>query len=372
MSPIEVVDHHVIYDNPIPHIRSRHGYFPGLVKLPSGDLLALFAMGEAIDAANLTTMVSRSHDQGRTWLLEGPLYRKDPAHRFGEDSFKATVLSDGTVIATGYRFHRSDPDQLLGNPETDGMRNGDDLVSFSRDEGHTWSSPRIIPRTRPELIEASGPSIQLRNGTVLAVGSLFPMWDGTHPSGHVGVLLRSRDNGETWDDKTAFFTDPGGHFMPSEARLCEMQDGRIVALFWMTDHVAARNLPNHVTVSHDGGMSWSAPIDTGVPAQASNLMYLGGDLLLTIHCHREGETGLFVRIVDFADDQWRIVEEASIWDNALPSKVASYSQMGQSLKFGQASLLPLDNGDVLATHWAIEDGQGRILTHRLRVACDTG
>ena len=34
---------------------------------------------------------------------------------------------------------------------------------------------------------------------------------------------------------------------------------------------------------------------------------------------------------------------------------------------GQSSLLRLDDGDVLATHWAIEEGQGRILTHRLRV-----
>jgi hypothetical protein len=48
-------------------------------------------------------------------------------------------------------------------------------------------------------------------------------------------------------------------------------------------------------------------------------------------------------------------------------KVAAYATMGQDLKFGQASLLRLDDGDLLATHWAVEDGQGKILTHRLRV-----
>ena len=84
-----------------------------------------------------------------------------------------------------------------------------------------------------------------------------------------------------------------------------MQDGRIVALWWATDHAGGRNLPNHVTFSHDAGEIWSGAVDTGVGAQASNLMYLGGDLLLAIHCHREGEVGLVVRVVDFAGDRWR-------------------------------------------------------------------
>ena len=367
MAAIEVIDHHVVYDNPIPQIRSRHGYFPGLVKLRSGDLLVLFMLGEALDAANATTIVSRSHDQGRTWHLEGPLHEKDPEHRFNSDDMKATLLSDGTLIATGYRFHRTDPDEPIVNPETDGLRSGDNLVSFSRDEGRTWSHPEIVPTTRPELVEASGPSIQLRRGTILAAGSLFPLWDGTNPSGRLGVLLRSENNGETWDDKTTFFKDPTGHYAPSEPRLCEMQDDRVVALVWMMDHAEDKNLPNHVAVSHDGGMTWSDAMDTGVWGQASNLMHWKDDLLLTIHCHREGEVGLYVRLVDFAKDRWRTIEEANIWSNAPSMKVAAYATMALNLKFGQASLLRLDNGDVLATHWAVENGQSRILTHRLRV-----
>lgn len=367
MSAIEVIDHHVVYDNPMPQIRSRHGYFPGLVKLPSGDLLALFVMGEAMDAANCTTMVSRSQDEGRTWQMEGPLHEKDEGHRFNLDGMKPTVLRDGTLIATGYRFHRDDPDERLANPDTDGLRGGDDLVSFSQDEGRTWSTPRVIARTRPELVEASGPCIELHDGTILVAGSLFPMWDGTHPSGQLGVLLRSRDRGETWDDETVFFADPEKRYTASEPRLCEMQKGRVVALFWTTDHVARKNLHNHVTVSHNGGESWSGAIDTGVSAQASNLMHLGGDMLLAIHCQRERDVGLFVRVVDFANDAWRVVEETSVWGNAPASEVASYAQMALNLKFGQASFLRLENGDILATHWAVEDGQGRILTHRLRV-----
>ena len=90
-------------------------------------------------------------------------------------------------------------------------------------------------------------------------------------------------------------------------------------------------------------------------------------MLLTIHCHREGETGLYVRIVDFTDDRWRTVEESVIWGNAPSARIARYAEMGRNLRFGQPSLLPLDKGEILATHWAVEDGQGRIRTHRLRL-----
>ena len=370
MAAIETVDHHVVYDNPAPQNRSRHGYFPGLVKLPSGDLLAMFILGEALEAANTTTVVSRSHDQGRSWHFEGPIHERTSEHQYCWDGLKPTLLRDGTLIAAGYRFHRTDPDQTIANPDpdSDGLRGGDNLVSFSHDEGRTWTYPSIVPKTHPELIEHSGPVIQTDRGTILGSGSLYPMWDGTNPSGFVGVLLRSENGGETWDDRTHFFEDPTGHYAPSEPRLCEMQEDRIVALFWMMDHVNDRNMTNHMTVSHDGSATWSDPIDTGVWGQASNLMHWGNDVLLTIHCHREGEdVGLYVRIVDFAKDRWRLIKESKIWDNAPSMKVAAYATMGRNLKFGQASLLRLDNDDVLATHWAIEDGQSRILTHRLRV-----
>ena len=36
---IEILDHHVVYENPHPHNRARHGFFPGLVTLPSGETI---------------------------------------------------------------------------------------------------------------------------------------------------------------------------------------------------------------------------------------------------------------------------------------------------------------------------------------------
>ena len=46
----------------------------------------------------------------------------------------------------------------------------------------------------------------------------------------------------------------------------------------------------------------------------------------------------------------------------------AFHEFAWSIRFGQGSLTRLASGDILATHWAIQDGQGRVLTHRLRVS----
>lgn len=360
MSTIEAIGHVTIYENPIPNLLSQHAYFPGIAKLPSGDLLALFPIGEAFEAA-MTMFVSRSRDQGQTWTLEGHMYED---FELGTGSLKPTVLSDGTLVALGYGFNRDNP-EVLANPETGGMPDGANYVSFSSDEGRTWSKPEAISLSCPEILETSGPCIELHNGELIATGPPFPMWDGTMPSGLQGIVLRSRDKGKTWEDKAVYYKC--GNIAPYETRSCEMQNGRIVIMIWCLDQVAGKSLTNHVVVSHDNGMTWSDPIDTGVLGQASSVMYLGGDWLLAIHCQREGDIGLCIHIVDFTNDKWCILARTNVWDKVPSQHIGKLADMGTGLKFGQPSLLQLDNGDIMATHWAIENGQGRILTHRIRV-----
>ena len=306
MAEIRYVEGTVLYENPKPHVRSRHAYFPGLVKLPSGDLLATLMIAEAFESADGTTYLARSKDAGKSWTLEGTLYHKTALDTLTSDCMKPTVLADGSLVAMGYRFVRDDPEQSISISETGGILPGDDIVSFSDDEGRTWSAPKVIPRSRPELYELSGPAVALRSGDLVAVGALYRMPDGGNPSGQIGVLVRSRDRGRTWDDSTVFFRTEGGNLSPFEPRLCEMQDGRLVALVWAYDQAADRHHANHVVVSHDDGRTWSDPIDTGVMGQASSLIRLGGERLLTIHAHRGDEIGIFVRVVDFASDHWRL------------------------------------------------------------------
>jgi len=362
MARIEVIDHHTIYDNPIPLNRSRHGYFPGLEKLPSGELIAMYPIGEAFESPNQQLFVSRSKDNGCTWSTPQLLH---PKLKKAMISMKPTLLRDGLLVAVGYTFQHVDPEHLV-NTTTGGLAPGKNLVSFSTDNGNTWTLPRAIRLSHPEVLETSGPAIQLQSGDLLSIATPMGMWDGTKPSGHVGIVLRSKNGGKTWNDKTLYFNHPS--MSPFEARLCQMEDGRIVAIVWALDEKTGKCHNNHIAISHDDGKTWSQPIDIGVFAQASNLIALKGNKILSIHAQRESSpTGVFVRVVDLSNDQWKTLAEASVWDRAAAVKVTGFGDMGTNLKFGQPSLLALGGGEYLAYHWAIENGQGRILSHRIKV-----
>ena len=367
---IEVIESHVIFDNPKPMLRSRHGYFPGIVQLPSGDLLALVVIGEAFEAVNLRTHVLRSTDLGRTWAEEGPL-DDGAADPFPiSDFYKPWVLADGSLIALGYRFHRRDPEQPIAILETDGALPGDNAVAFSRDEGRTWTRPQVFPTSTPELVEIPSRPLQLRSGDIVATGGLFRMPDGTNPSGQFGVLLRSRDGGRTWDDRTRYFDTPDHSVAAYESHIAEIAPGHLVALCWAFALGSGRYLTNQMTVSHDDGHTWSAPIDTGIAGESANLLALGDDQVLSIHCHRGQDVGLYVRRADVRGDRWRTIEEQLIWGAGMRQQTKdgqSFHEFAWSIRFGQGSLTRLTNGDILATHWCIVDGQGRVLTHRLRV-----
>ena len=196
----------------------------------------MLVIGEAFEAVDLSTHVARSTDLGRTWQLEGALYDKSRDEVPKSDFLKPTVLSDGSLVAVGYRFLRSNPDQPIGIAETGGILPGEDVVSFSDDEGRTWTVPEVITNKCAGFLEIPGPCIATRSGDLLIFGAPFPRPDGTFPAGQLGVLLRSRDRGRSWDNGTPFFDTPGRNINPYESGACEMQDGRIVAIVWAYDH----------------------------------------------------------------------------------------------------------------------------------------
>ncbi len=395
----------------------KNAYFPGLAVLPSGDLLALLVISESFESADATTWVARSIDRGRTWNLEGPLRelsgRREiqrsctegrlsqergklgvpaPQSRYAaapivksavkanngskiSDYLKPTVLRDGSVIAIGYGFYRHDPGAGIVIADTGGVLPGEDFVTFSCDQGKSWTPYRMIPRSRPELYEISGPCIELRSGDLLAVAAPFRLPDGSNPSGRIGILMRSKDKGMSWRDEEIFFRSSGGNLTPYESRICEMESGRLVAIVWAYDTGAGRHHPNHIVVSHDDGRTWSEPLNTGIWGQASNLIWLGGDRLLTIHAHRGNEPGIYVRLVDLKGDRWTILEETAIYGTGSPMQTKpgqSQGEMFASLKFGQPSLICLPEGMILAAHWAVERGLSRIRLHRLALGSVNG
>lgn len=339
-----------IYANPDPLLVSRQALFPGLVQLPGGDMVALFSIGQAFDAADMRSFVSRSSDEGRTW--SPPLRLHDTRLVPDEqEAFKPMRLADGRLLATGYVFVRPDPLKPIVDPVTLAVPDLRIKVSWSHDDGHTWAVPKVVDIDGAPL-EMSGPGAQLPSGRIIVASSPFHL----RTDGHAGWIVASDDGGESWFKLSEFFRAPDGHIHCWECRLAAWGDGRVAAMWWAYDHSRELNLNNHIAFSSDGARTFGPAVDTGVRGQSSSLIHLEDEKLLTIHTHRETPAALTVRRVDVRRDRFVIEEELSLFASAaMGSTTANMKQQFGDLKFGQPSLLKLLSGEVLAYCWAFEN-----------------
>ena len=349
-----------IYENPDPLLVSRQALFPGIIQLPDGELLALFSIGQAFDAADMRSFVSRSRDEGRSWSPPRRLNTRESTPP-EQESFKPLLLGNGTLLATGYVFERPDPLQPIVDPVTQELPRLVPKFSLSRDMGQSWSETQPIDIGGAPL-ELSGPATQLPTGRIIAPGSPFHL----RRTGHAGWVVASDDGGASWFKLSEFYRAPGSDIHAFESRLVAWGEGRVAALWWAYDHTREVNLDNHIAFSSDGGQSFGAAVNTGVRGQSSSLIHLGGETLLTIHTHREEPAGLVVRRVNVAGDRFLIEDELELFaDPAMASTTIDMKQQFGDLKFGQPSLLRLQSGDLLAYCWSFENHQYIIKGFRL-------
>jgi sialidase-1 len=134
---MQLLDTATLYANPDPLLVSRQAAFPGLTRLPDGDILAVFSIGQAFDAADMRAYVSRSGDNARTWSAPKPLHETTFTPEESE-SFKPAALADGSVLATGYIFVRPTPLTPIVDPKNNELLPLHNKVSRSLDGGRNW------------------------------------------------------------------------------------------------------------------------------------------------------------------------------------------------------------------------------------------
>ena len=87
-------------------------------------------------------------------------------------------------------------------------------------------------------------------------------------------------------------------------------------------------------------------------------MWLEKNIILTIHSHREFPSGLIVRKVNIENDKFEILDELDLFKNEnMGSDSTNISKQFGSLKFGQPSLIKLQNNEIFATCWCYENTQ---------------
>lgn len=359
----------IIYDNPLPQLRSRHSFFPSVCQCADGSLTAVYAVGQAFESVDSTSCVSRSFDGGKSWTEPKPLFDKSQFSVPITDYCKVTALPDGRLVALGYAFLRPDPEKPIGNPEIGGLL--DDFIFFatSDDSGESWSEMHEIADHWGGHAEASAPVTVLRDGTWITPITGFPGWDGKMTGPMQGRLLRSDDGGEHWNDD-AVCMDFGTPVTCYEQRLCQLDSGTILCIGWNENTATGARMENHFTFSTDNGKTWSAPQSTGILGQASSLCALGGEKLLALHAIRRDtdRPGIYGCVVDFSEKKWNILEKKLLWEPNVPlMKDSHMAEIFAFLKFGQPGAIRLSDGDLLMTHWYAEQGQYKTCATRIRL-----
>lgn len=360
----------IIYENPLPQLKSRQSAFPFLCELPGGDILATHVIGEAFESVDATSYLSRSSDGGRTFGPPAPMFARGqglPAH---SDCCKVTLLGDGRLCALGYAYDRADPSLPLGNPQTGGLLSDTVFLSFSGDGGANWSPWQEIGCAWGPHVEASAPLTELSSGAWVTPVTGFAAWDGTMTARNCGRLLRSGDHGATWSDDTVCMAFDGDETTCFEQRLCELASGTLVCIGWNENTRTGERLPNHYTLSIDGGKTFSAPMSTGIMGQASSVCALGGEKLLALHAVRRDtdRPGIYAYVVNLSGGEWRIEDELLLWEPGVPPvRDAAMAEIFAFLKFGQPGAIRLASGQVLCCHWMQENGLYKTATTLLEL-----
>jgi hypothetical protein len=372
MKLINVIDRGVIYENPLPQLKSRHGYFPSVQQLPDKSIIAAYVKGEAFESVDQTTVMARSFNGGKIWSHDSQIYNKSHGDFPLIDYLKITYVGGDKLVAIGYEYLRKDVSLPIGNPKTGGVL--DDNVIFLKSEnlGTDWSNPIIIKTSFKEPVEASAPLTVLKDDSWVTPIANFPNWEGVIEEGYHGRLLRTNDNGATWDDSTVTMEFPRRSVTIYEQRLCQLQDsGTIVVIAWNEDVRNGKRLANHYALSHDNGYTFEEPKSTGIMGQASSVMCIGKDRVLALHSIRRDtdRPGIYGYIVNLSRYDWDIEDGGILWEPDTPvSKNIRMAEIFSCLKFGQPSAIKLFDGTYMMVHWAIEGGQGKILWTKLAIA----
>ncbi|MDB4289288.1 glycoside hydrolase [bacterium] len=242
----------------------EYGYrIPSLLTTQGGTVLAFCERRLGLhDHAQNDIVVKRSKDGGKSWGDEIIVF-EDGMNSINDPL--TVQLSNGRVMMMFARFpygwHARNAGwiKMAEKGYTDPSKNVLTFVTFSDDDGESWSKPKDISKSvKPRhWINANSPGamIQIQKGK--NKGRLItPLWGALDEPGQKGraweiAVVYSDDFGETWR-RTESRKDPEKGF-PNECQVVEAANGDLVLI--------ARNQggdpKRKKSFSKDGGLSWS-------------------------------------------------------------------------------------------------------------------
>jgi sialidase-1 len=272
--------HEVIYQNGY-----RHMHPADLIRLKNGELLLMWREATEHLSNDGDVVMLRSADGGNTWGGRSVIAATP---HVDEREGCGLQLRDGTIVVGIFynNLYRPDGTYLPDAERAEKIASQDQrylgtYIITSKDNGHTWSKPDYVDTAGMPFTNVEGPTdapIEMPDGSILmALIGYSPRGD---KGNRASVLVRSTDQGRSWNFVSTIADDPGGRlggFM--EPGIVRTRTGRLV--------VAMRNhAPQHaiwVTHSDDDGKSWAAARETKMIGHPVDLIQLSDGRLLATY-----------------------------------------------------------------------------------------
>jgi hypothetical protein len=241
----------------IAHTPDRSFIGPGTIRLENGDILMAAPWGrpptnfEQLAATFPVPMLYRSTDGGRTWREQGRLKIEWPLKGMVSDQGISFLrLKDGRLAIVLPRH-------------VEGLHGGGvPAISFSSDDGATWSAAKMLIGEDAAYYVMNDRLIQLASGRLLLpVARKAGQHEGDKDE---SLAMLSDDGGASWrlSRGRARLDKPRGMQEPCAV---ELADGRVRLLA----RTGAGSI--HTSISADGGETWSEPEATTLESPCSAL-----------------------------------------------------------------------------------------------------
>jgi hypothetical protein len=247
--------------------------FPDVCRTKKGDLLCVFYSGYGhVSKPNEQwpnggrVMAARSTDNGKTW--GAPSVVADTVHDDRDPHIAS--LKDGTLICNW--FIAANPSKPLSSKQPHAV-----FLSFSKDNGKTWSEPTAVKIDSPHWFACSAPVRELPDGSLIL--GLYT----ESQKAVFGATIKSDDKGKTWKD-LAPIGEKSGLYLDAETDVIRLKDGTLLAA------LRSSKTDLYFATSTDNGKTWSDVKSSGFKGHCPHfLRHTSGAILLT---HRLPATAL--------------------------------------------------------------------------------
>ena len=362
MSQLRIVDSGILFINDNPAYQHVAAFFPNIVQTAEEDFVCVYQRGDGMYAANSHRARLRSHDGGKTWVDEGPLFDQSEEERpYSYHGSTVSRMHDGLLVVIGMRIDRSNPHQELFG-EAGGLVACETVLSTSRDDGRTWSEPQVMTLPIDQVVVTPAQSIiELADGRWYATFDVWPTFDDPGPYKPRMIGFFSNDEGRTWTDMAVMadgLAERRGYW---HGRAIRLADDRLFSLFWSADMThpdqGPIDLPIHYSFGDPTGRQWETPQPTALPGQTNCTTQLPDGRLAAVYTAREAEQpGFWVVLSDKDGRKWDVAHQLRVWDAAGWTKLGisspdRYPRSHDTIAFGAPSIITTTSGELLASWW---------------------